>query len=200
MTVAMVSIYVPIELPVTGMDWNYHSEFVNLVGKYCGRTLPADVVSSGRYLYLTFSNTSITMKGFRIEYKAVKKPGCGLSNLTAETGLAKYLTTPNFPDNYPGSLNCTWRITSPAGHLVQLIFTDFDTLRDQGSLRSCKYSDSLNIYDSHSEFVNLVGKYCGSTVPADVVSSGRYLYLTFSGVFYATRKGFRIEYRAVKKP
>ena len=124
---------------------------------------------------------------------------CGPLSLTAETGLAKYLTSPNFPDNYPGSLNCKWRITVPAGDLVQLIFTDFDTVRDQGSLRTCKYSDSLNIYDSYSELL-LVGQYCGSTVPGDVVSSGRYLYLTFSSseYFAAAEKGFRIEYKSVK--
>lgn len=125
---------------------------------------------------------------------------CPLQYLTASSSLEKVLTSTYYPFNYPLSTTCTWRITAPYGYNVQLSFTDFNTYSSSYSGTCSSLSHYLQIDDSSSEYSSKrLGKYCGSSLPAKVVSSGRYLYLKFvSSSYYNSRKGFRLLYKAIK--
>ena len=60
----------------------------------------------------------------------------------------KVLQTPNFPRNYPNSLECTWTITAESEELVEIVF-DFIKLEDS--------YDALTI-SSASAVTNISGK------------------------------------------
>ncbi len=46
--------------------------------------------------------------------------GGNLTDITYEE-----ITSPNFPDDYPSSVNCTWLITVPKGSKIQIDFANF---------------------------------------------------------------------------
>ena len=127
--------------------------------------------------------------------------GCGSSSLTASSSTTDVVTTPNYPSNYPTSTSCQWKITAPSGYVVQLKFTNFKIYGSlSGSCTSSLY-DSLSIYDSsYAQSSKLLGKYCGSYVPGNLVSQGRYMFLKFSANSLYGRSGIRIEYKAVIDP
>ena len=60
----------------------------------------------------------------------------------------KIFQTPNFPQNYPNSLECTWTITAESEEVVEIVF-EFIKLEDS--------YDSLTI-SSGSAVANISGK------------------------------------------
>ena len=36
------------------------------------------------------------------------------------------VVSPNYPDNYPNKMKCTWLISAPADKVLQFKFTDFE--------------------------------------------------------------------------
>jgi len=66
---------------------------------------------------------------------------CG-GQLTEETG---NVTSPGYPDDYPGNANCTWTIRAPESYLILLHFNIFQLEYD-----SYCNKDYLEIYDDSS--------------------------------------------------
>jgi len=46
---------------------------------------------------------------------------CGGNFFTSEG----FITSPNFPDNYPLDIDCKWTINVPASNQIELNFTQF---------------------------------------------------------------------------
>ena len=86
---------------------------------------------------------------------------------------------------------CSWTITVPVDRFVTLAFIDFEIEASVDCERS-----SLQIFDG--ENVNsprMGGKLCGSSLPEDIESSGRSLFLAFSSSNVTNRTDeFRIGY------
>ena len=107
----------------------------------------------------------------------------------------QYLTSPNYPYNYPPSTTCLWSLSRPSSpYAVKLTFHYFSLESSSG----CSH-DYLEIRDG--DFYSrstLIGKFCGSRQPPIIVSKYKYLFVKFVSdrdYFPSTRK-FRATFRA----
>ena len=71
-------------------------------------------------IYLTYSNAVLKLVNFLVKLI----PSCPkISQLEMEYG---QLVSPNFPDKYPNSQDCSWVLTVPTGFYVALKFQSFE--------------------------------------------------------------------------
>ncbi len=113
------------------------------------------------------------------------------------------VTSPNYPLNYHDNLECTWRIQVyykfPIGHILKVIFFDFELQQGQAlSSISCPY-DYLKFYDGRLVSSRLLGAYCGTVHPEVIYSTGRYLFVKFHTNGNSTFRGFNISVSVVKE-
>ena len=50
---------------------------------------------------------------------------------TSVSGFMGVIESPNFPDKYPGNLDCTWTINATRGNKVNITFSHFSTEVDE---------------------------------------------------------------------
>ncbi|VTJ51402.1 Hypothetical predicted protein [Marmota monax] len=120
---------------------------------------------------------------------SAKLLGCG-GNLT---GLQGTFSTPSDLQQHPHQQLCTWHISVPVGHGIELQFWNF-SLEAQDE---CKF-DYVEVYEtSSSGALSLLGRFCGAETPPHLVSSHHELAVLFrtdhsisSGGFSATFKAF----------
>lgn len=100
---------------------------------------------------------------------------------------------------YEPMLNCEIFITAPEGYVVQAKFTQFHVAACETVNNSCT-CDYLNIRDGAGPFAELIGSYCGNTIPPDILSTGGSLYMHFvtDAIGFAT--GFRAELEMMESP
>ncbi|KAJ8307340.1 hypothetical protein KUTeg_015424, partial [Tegillarca granosa] len=156
-----------------------------LIGKYCGTTIDNIIRSHSNRLWLRLkTDLSVANRGFKVFYDATSS-GCG-ADLTSPTG---GFVSPNYPLPYDHNAECFWTITISRGSKIRLTFTDFN-LEPQAS---CRY-DYVQIRNGDSRDSPLIGKYCGTTLPAPITSSGEHLWLNFRSDYSVANNGFRLEY------
>ena len=95
------------------------------------------------------------------------------------------ITSARFPENYPNGIESAWLIQFKPGQRIELSFSSFDT-------EAC--CDCLRIYDGGSTDSPLIGKYCGASIPPNVVSTSNEMYLVFESDGTNSRQGFEVEY------
>lgn len=107
---------------------------------------------------------------------------CGGSQ-TARRGT---LISPNYPSHYPVNNLCVWVLNTnnPYGK-VRLTFATFELEPES----SCKY-DYVLVRDGSSPSSHMIGKFCGSSKPATITSSGRSLWVEFRSDSSDRRPGF----------
>ena len=87
---------------------------------------------------------------------------------------------------YASNLDCTYRITVPAGNTITWNFTSFDT-------ESC--CDHVRIYDGSNLSSPLLGSYSGYQVPTEtIVSSGTSMLIHFETDYSSTGAGWAGNY------
>ena len=113
------------------------------------------------------------------------------------TGLSGVLVSPEYPNNYPNTVECHWVIRAAGPATVKLVFADFQV---EGS-EQCTY-----------DYVAVLGgpgpargyHYCGSAKPPTLVSLGHELQVVFKSDFNIGGRGFKAYYfsggRAAAKP
>lgn len=157
------------------------------LGTFCGSTTPSLVRSSGKSLHITLkSDEADTGKGFQAVWRAVaNNMKCG-ATFTDENGSFQ---TPGYPNQYPTNIECEWVITVPVTHSLTLTFNKFDM--EESS--KCKY-DHVEIRDGDKASSNLIGRYCGSSLPAKVYAQGTSLYIKLASDESDTGKGFQVSW------
>ena len=99
--------------------------------------------------------------------------------------------SPNYPNNYPNSEDCSWGITVPDGLLVKVEFSHFNTEGDY---------DKLWIYDGPSGSSSLLVTLTGVlSTPREVISTGSSLWFTFRTDGSFSRRGFEATFTAVDR-
>ncbi len=80
---------------------------------------------------------------------------------------------------------------------MKLTFDRFDL--DVGSSEGC--DDYVQVHDGRSEESDTIKSWCGSTIPAPVKSSGRYMRVRFQAdhEFNKPHRGFKATFKAVDK-
>lgn len=102
------------------------------------------------------------------------------------------IRSPNWPDRYQSSKECTWSIGTAPGHRVQLTFLELDVQSDPG----CS-SDHVAVHDGPDAAAPLLGRYCGSTAPAALLSSSSAMLLRFVSDGSVQQRGFEATYSSV---
>ncbi|XP_006833975.1 PREDICTED: membrane frizzled-related protein [Chrysochloris asiatica] len=120
---------------------------------------------------------------------STKSPGCG-GNLTELQGT---FSTPNHLQLHPHQQLCTWHISVPAGHSIELQFHNFRLdIQDE-----CKL-DFVEVYEtSNSGALSLLGRFCGAESPPCLVSLHHKLAVLFRTDHSISSGGFSATYQAL---
>ncbi|CAG5854549.1 unnamed protein product [Menidia menidia] len=106
-------------------------------------------------------------------------------NLTERRGT---ILSPAYPEPYPNSLNCLWRIHVSEGAGIQIQVMAFATEHNW---------DSLEIYDGGDMTAPKLGSFSGTTAPALLNSTSNQLLLHFQSDISVVAAGFHLEYKTV---
>ncbi|XP_074926086.1 neuropilin-2 isoform X4 [Chelonoidis abingdonii] len=107
---------------------------------------------------------------------------------------AGYITSPDYPQDYPSHQNCEWVIYAPEAN--QKIILNFNP-HFEIEKHDCKY-DFIEIRDGDSESADLLGKHCGNIAPPTIISSGSSLYIKFTSDYARQGAGFSLRYEIYK--
>jgi hypothetical protein len=94
-------------------------------------------------------------------------------------------TSPYYPKNYINNLNCTWVINVDIGSRIILSFDDFITEST---------NDFIEVFDGNSVRDQSIGKFSGSSKPANLISSSNSLTAYFRTDGETAYKGFSAKY------
>nr|NP_001071840.1 Tolloid protein [Ciona intestinalis]BAE06735.1 Tolloid [Ciona intestinalis] len=121
--------------------------------------------------------------------------GHGCKEAGCEHDVTSYvgeITSPNWPNKYPSRKECTWHISTIAGHRVKLVFNEFEL----ESHPDCAY-DHLELYDGSNSTAPILGRYCGSKKPSSVVASGIHMFVKFFSDASVQKRGFSASHTTV---
>ena len=111
------------------------------------------------------------------------------------------ITSPNYPLGYSDNMECTWQVeigNKLSGHVLKVIFNDFELQQDHAlSLSRCPF-DNLTFYDGKSESSLFLGSFCGTVHPEVIYSTGNNLFIKLHTDNEMTFRGFSISVSVVK--
>jgi hypothetical protein len=155
-----------------------------VIGQYSGSARPGYIYSSTGYLLVQFnSDGSNTAQGFTAIFQTVPVEKCGHYFGQGPGSFA----SPNYPSNYPNSVDCYWHINVLNDHVVQLSIPTFKTEN--------RY-DTLDIRDGRNSSSPLIGQYSGTAIPGNITSTGNSLWLWFHSDLTTNEQGFAANYSA----
>lgn len=123
----------------------------------------------------------------RLCFKSILLVGCG-GILKTNGGVVK---SPEHPNEYPSSSTCTWIIVAPPGNVIQLSWLLFQL--EQSSVCSFDY---VEVYNNHTTN-ELLGKYCGTSLPPTLISSSNVITIKFVTDSSINYEGFMASYTFV---
>ena len=121
----------------------------------------------------------------------------GCATRTNLHGLAGFIASPNFPNNYPQYSRCAWNITVPSGYFIKLTFLHFQLEPHQSS--PCYYDAPgarvtiTNVATNNNYHPFML---CGQSLPHPVYSVGNSVQVIFTSLS-KQYTGFDATYRAV---
>ena len=113
-------------------------------------------------------------------------------------GLAGFIASPNFPNNYSQYSRCAWNITVPNGHIIELTFHYFQL--EPGHYSPCyHYAPGArvtitNVATNNNDHPFML---CGQSVPPPVYSMGNSIQVIFTSL-HNQYSGFNATYKAVE--
>ncbi|XP_043234344.1 uncharacterized protein LOC122387849 [Amphibalanus amphitrite] len=142
--------------------------------------------SASNFMIIKFrSDASVEKSGFRASWKSEPQQ-CG-GDLVAPASPQR-LTSPGYPENYPGGLECLYIIRAPLGQIITLQIEDLDL--EAGN-------DYIRIRDGPSPDDRQLAWLTGAAPERRFISStGNILYLYVRTDLGNSRRGFSIKYRA----
>ncbi|XP_001377380.2 cubilin [Monodelphis domestica] len=170
-----------------------------LLGKFCGSQLPPNIKSTDNSLLLVFKTDVFeTAKGWKLSFRETLGPQHGCGGYLTNSSFTFASPDSNADGKYDKNLNCVWVIAAPVNKVINLTFTTF-FLEGQSSFRGCIY-DYVKVYDGDSENADLVGTFCGSTLPAPFISRGNFLTIKFVSDYFVEMEGFNVTYATLDLP
>lgn len=142
-------------------------------------------VTASNFMIVKFtSDGSVERKGFRATWKTEPKT-CGGTLQASSQG--QVLTSPGYPRQYPGGLECLYIITAQPGRIISLEIQDLDLNAGR---------DYILIRDGDSPMSRPIARLTGAAKDNDkvVISTGSKLYLYFKSSLGDSGKGFSLRY------
>jgi len=145
-----------------------NSNTAPLIGSFSGTTIPSSINSTGNSLFVEFtSNGFLELNGWEANYASTSSQCFSNLSVTAYNGnIADGSGTNNYQDN----LGCSWLIEPPLATSITATFNTFD-VSDPG--------DTLFFYDGNNSSATLLAAYTGTSLPANVTSTGNQLFVEF---------------------
>ncbi|XP_046548856.1 cubilin-like [Haliotis rubra] len=168
-------------------DGKYDNSTSTTHGKWCGDS-NVDFISSGNVITARF-HTRAANRGLQMNLKAGHFSASVKKSLSADYW-NQYITSPNYPFNYPSNVESTWKIDAGAGYHVYINVV-VSTLEYSDGCQS-DYMEAFNGADSSAPSL---GRWCGSSEPSKT-SSGSLMFLKFKSNSHTVDRGFRISYSA----
>ncbi|XP_067863171.1 cubilin [Heptranchias perlo] len=142
------------------------------IGRYCGRSIPPSITSSGSMMSLLFvSDPSIATEGFSASYVSLGASSVCREEFFESTGT---FTSPNYPNGYSNNQECIYTITVENNKQIMLNFTDFNLEGYQTCI-----SGYVEIRNGGYETSPVVGQYCGTKAPPLITSHSNRLWIKF---------------------
>ncbi|KAL3996601.1 hypothetical protein ACER0C_009257 [Sarotherodon galilaeus] len=161
------------------------SDKTGSLGTYCSHVPPADMVSDGNTLHISFSsNDKVVDSGFTATWRAVDptEVPCG-GTFSSDQG---EITSPNWPNDYQAQTVCTWRINVPSSRIIHVAFTHFE-LQAVNLLGNCvDYVEVIN-----GETMASLGRFCGFAPPPLINIPSNTVVIRFLSNGASQEKGFR---------
>lgn len=142
-------------------------------------------VTASNFMIVKFtSDGSVERKGFRATWKTEPQNCGGTLRATVQ---GQVLTSPGYPKNYPGGLECLYIIEAQPGKIISLEIQDVDVNYER---------DYLLIRDGSSPMSKPIAKLTGAAKDnvKVVISTGNKLYIYFKSSLGDSKKGFSIRY------
>ncbi|XP_066983363.1 tolloid-like protein 2 [Macrobrachium rosenbergii] len=159
------------------------------LGRYCGAKVPHPIVAYNNQMFMVFkSDSSVQRKGFRARHTTV----CGGGLKATSTVKHMYSHAKYGDQNYDNKEDCDWIIQAQPGENVHLTFLTFE-LEDE---HDCGY-DYVEVFSGYSDSGPLYGKFCGNTIPQEIVSVHDALLVRFRTDDTINTKGFSAAYVAI---
>ncbi|POI33205.1 hypothetical protein CIB84_003043 [Bambusicola thoracicus] len=164
------------------------------IGRFCGTVKPGALVSSSNKMLVQMTSDANTAgSGFIAKFSAAEPHErgdqyCG-GRLEKPSGSFQ---TPNWPErDYPAGVTCSWHIVAPKNQLIELKFEKFDVERDN----YCRYDYVAVFNGGEINDAKRIGKYCGDSPPAPIVSEKNELFIQFLSDLSLTADGFIGHYK-----
>ncbi|XP_005387022.1 PREDICTED: cubilin [Chinchilla lanigera] len=158
-------------------------------GRFCGSYPPSTLFTSDNQMFVQFiSDNRNEGQGFKIRFEG-KSLACGGNIYIHGADASGYVTSPNYPSNYPPNADCVWIISAPPGKSIRLQFEDqFDIEVTPNCI-----SSYLELRDGDGSGSPVLSRSCGMSLPRSQLSSRELMYLRFRSD-NSTRVGFKAKY------
>lgn len=157
------------------------------LAKYCGNSVPEDLLSHSRQLVLKFvSDYSESDGGFDLTYTFEDRAKCG-GHIHASSG---ELTSPEYPANYSAGLDCDWHLTGTIDHLLEIQVENFELEQSP----NCS-ADYLEVRNGGGTDSPLIGRFCGRDIPARIPGFSHEMRLILHTDSAINGRGFRLRWR-----
>lgn len=158
------------------------------IQKFCGADPPqvSSLPATSQIMVKLKHTKAAAVWGFDLKYRT-EYLGCGEIIRVTESGT---VTSPNYPLSYDNDQTCTWLFSSEPGSKITLRFLEFDLQPANGS----ECLDFVQIQESRLNPTTVLKKFCGNSVPIQVVSTSNHLCFTFHSDNTTNAKGFFLEY------
>ncbi|XP_076814750.1 IgGFc-binding protein-like [Clavelina lepadiformis] len=120
---------------------------------------------------------------------ATRSIGCGGRITGQQSG---EFTSPNYPNDYPSSSDCTWSIVVNQGQIIEIVFTDIDVEFQE----RCPF-DYIEIYNGTNRNTG-IHRFCGTIVRRVFRSNIPSLTTKFRSDNIVQTKGFTASWRAIQ--
>ncbi|KAG7199007.1 hypothetical protein KM043_013159 [Ampulex compressa] len=189
-----------VRLMIVDLDMEHHArcrfDFIEVIEgmvrrsngvRYCNTDYPKILKSKSNIITIRFrSDFTNAGRGFHIKYETLCQ--------NTLRGFFGVIESPNFPNKYEHSTNCSWLIEAPMGNKINLTFSHFD-LEGQSGHSNCQY-DYIEIKEGTGNVSNTaLGTFCDSSqLPEKIHSSQNQVFITFVTDAYIAFNGFRLEW------
>ncbi|KXJ21231.1 bone morphogenetic protein 1 [Exaiptasia diaphana] len=145
------------------------------------RINPDSMTFDNEYWLQFRTDGSSEFKGFKGKITVVKEwesSKCwDYNNIINETRGS--ISSPKYPLKYIPGQCIKWHLVVPKGFRVKLTFKDFDLDNARTSDNDCK-KDYVEIRDGKlGDYGELLGRFCGSTIPGKIFSLSNQMYVSF---------------------